>query len=143
MLEGLSELKVERKTAIVSKKHIMAETNKSAYLSAYKRSNCNRSKACRVLAGPLLDCHRRKSVSSGFQGRTGPPNDRLWLRKDERERTFIGYSGWPITLQLPLETLASLGHCTRRDVRTLLSQTKKTRRWFAQRSAKCVSTLRV
>ncbi len=27
----------------------------------------------------------------------------------ERARTFIGYSGWPITLQLPLDTLASLG----------------------------------
>ncbi len=26
----------------------------------------------------------------------------------ERERAFIGYSGWPITLQLPIETLASL-----------------------------------
>ncbi len=26
----------------------------------------------------------------------------------ERERTFIGYSGWPITLQSPLDTLASL-----------------------------------
>ncbi len=26
----------------------------------------------------------------------------------ERARTFIGYSGWPITLQLPLDTLASL-----------------------------------
>ncbi len=26
----------------------------------------------------------------------------------ERVRTFIGYSGWPITLQLPLDTLASL-----------------------------------
>ncbi len=29
--------------------------------------------------------------------------------KAERVRTFIGYSGWPITLQLPLDTLASLG----------------------------------
>ncbi len=28
----------------------------------------------------------------------------------ERVRTSIGYSGWPITLQLPLDTLASLGH---------------------------------
>ncbi len=27
----------------------------------------------------------------------------------ERVRSFIGYSGWPITLQLPLDTLASLG----------------------------------
>ncbi len=27
---------------------------------------------------------------------------------DERVRTFIGYSGWSITLQLPLDTLASL-----------------------------------
>ncbi len=26
----------------------------------------------------------------------------------ERVRTFIGYSGWPITLQLALDTLASL-----------------------------------
>ncbi len=26
----------------------------------------------------------------------------------ERVRTFIGYSGWPITLQLPLDTLTSL-----------------------------------
>ncbi len=26
----------------------------------------------------------------------------------ERVRTFIGYSGWPITWQLPLNTLASL-----------------------------------
>ncbi len=26
----------------------------------------------------------------------------------ERPRTFISYSGWPITLQLPLDTLASL-----------------------------------
>ncbi len=26
----------------------------------------------------------------------------------ERVRTFFGYSGWPITLQLPLDTLASL-----------------------------------
>ncbi len=26
----------------------------------------------------------------------------------ERVRTFIGYSGWSITLQLPLDTLASL-----------------------------------
>ncbi len=26
----------------------------------------------------------------------------------ERVQTFIGYSGWPITLQLPLDTLASL-----------------------------------
>ncbi len=26
----------------------------------------------------------------------------------ERVRTFIGNSGWPITLQLPLDTLASL-----------------------------------
>ncbi len=26
----------------------------------------------------------------------------------ERVRSFIGYSVWPITLQLPLETLASL-----------------------------------
>ncbi len=26
----------------------------------------------------------------------------------ERVRSFIGYSGWPITLQLPLDTLASL-----------------------------------
>ncbi len=25
-----------------------------------------------------------------------------------RVRSFIGYSGWPITLQLPLDTLASL-----------------------------------
>ncbi len=25
----------------------------------------------------------------------------------ERVRSFIGYSGWPITLQLPLDTLAS------------------------------------
>ncbi len=26
----------------------------------------------------------------------------------ESVRTFIGYGGWPITLQLPLDTLASL-----------------------------------
>ncbi len=26
----------------------------------------------------------------------------------ESVRSFIGYSGWPITLQLPLDTLASL-----------------------------------
>ncbi len=26
----------------------------------------------------------------------------------ERVRPFIGYSGWPITVQLPLDTLASL-----------------------------------
>ncbi len=26
----------------------------------------------------------------------------------ERVRSFIGYSGWPITLQSPLDTLASL-----------------------------------
>ncbi len=26
----------------------------------------------------------------------------------ERVRTFIGYSGWPIMLQLPLDTLPSL-----------------------------------
>ncbi len=26
----------------------------------------------------------------------------------ERVRSFIGYSSWPITLQLPLDTLASL-----------------------------------
>ncbi len=26
----------------------------------------------------------------------------------EKVRSFIGYSGWPITLQLPLDTLASL-----------------------------------
>ncbi len=26
----------------------------------------------------------------------------------EIERSFIGYSGWPITLQLPLDTQASL-----------------------------------
>ncbi len=26
----------------------------------------------------------------------------------ERVRSFIGYNGWPITLQLPLDTLASL-----------------------------------
>ncbi len=26
----------------------------------------------------------------------------------ERVRSFIGYSGWPITLQLPLDTLAFL-----------------------------------
>ncbi len=26
----------------------------------------------------------------------------------KREISFIGYSGWPITLQLPLDTLASL-----------------------------------
>ncbi len=26
----------------------------------------------------------------------------------ERARTFIGYSGWPITLQLPLDALGSL-----------------------------------
>ncbi len=26
----------------------------------------------------------------------------------ETVRSFIGYSGWPITLQLPLDTLASL-----------------------------------
>ncbi len=26
----------------------------------------------------------------------------------ERVRSFIGYSGWPITLQLPFDTLASL-----------------------------------
>ncbi len=26
----------------------------------------------------------------------------------ERVRSLIGYSGWPITLQLPLDTLASL-----------------------------------
>ncbi len=36
----------------------------------------------------------------------------------ESVRTFIGYSGWPITLELPLDTLASLGHCTWRYVRT-------------------------
>ncbi len=29
----------------------------------------------------------------------------------ERVRTFIGYREWPITLQLPLDTLASLFHC--------------------------------
>ncbi len=39
----------------------------------------------------------------------------------ERVRTFIGYSDWPITLQLPLDTLASLGHCTRRYVRMSVS----------------------
>ncbi len=67
----------------------------------------------------------------GFLGRAGPPDDRLWLRKirsweksiysalntpylngkiigAERVRSFIGYSGWPIKLQLPLDTLASL-----------------------------------
>ncbi len=64
----------------------------------------------------------------GFLGRAGPPDDRLWLRKirsweksilfspkhalskigAERVRSFIGYSGWPITLQLSLDTLASL-----------------------------------
>ncbi len=67
----------------------------------------------------------------GFLGRAGPPDDRLCLKKSdlgknrfysalnmpyvngkitgaERIRTFIGYSGWPITLQLPLDTLASL-----------------------------------
>ncbi len=67
----------------------------------------------------------------GFLGRAGPPDDRLCLRKirsweksilfspkhalsngkiigAERARTFIGYSGWPITLQLPLDLLASL-----------------------------------
>ncbi len=26
----------------------------------------------------------------------------------ERVRSFIGYCGWPVTLQLPLDTLASL-----------------------------------
>ncbi len=59
----------------------------------------------------------------GFLGRAGPPDDRLWLRKirswdqpylnskiigAESVRSFIGYSGWPITLQLPFDTLASL-----------------------------------
>ncbi len=68
----------------------------------------------------------------GFLGRTEPPDDRLCIRKirsweksilfspknvpypngkiigAERARTFIGCSGWPITLQLPLDTLASL-----------------------------------
>ncbi len=66
----------------------------------------------------------------GFLGRAGPPDDRLWLRKirswekpilfspkhalngkiigAERVRSFIVYSDWPITLQLPLDTLASL-----------------------------------
>ncbi len=65
----------------------------------------------------------------GFLGRAGPPDDRLWLRKSDllknqyysalsmpylngnnywRVRSLIGYSGWPITLQLPLDTLASL-----------------------------------
>ncbi len=67
----------------------------------------------------------------GFLGRAEPPDDRLCLKKirswekfilfspkhahpngkiirAERARTFIGYSGWPITLQLPLDTLASL-----------------------------------
>ncbi len=39
----------------------------------------------------------------------------------ERVRTVIGYSGWLITLQLPLDTLVSLGHCTRRYVRTSVS----------------------
>ncbi len=39
----------------------------------------------------------------------------------ERVRRFIGFSGWPITLKLPLDTLASLGHCTRRYVRTSVS----------------------
>ncbi len=34
---------------------------------------------------------------------------------------FIGYSGWPITLQLPLDTLASLHNCTRRYARTPVS----------------------
>ncbi len=66
-----------------------------------------------------------------FLGGAGPPDDRLCLRKirsweksifsalnvpylngkiigAERVRSFIGYSGWPITLQLPLDTLASL-----------------------------------
>ncbi len=36
-------------------------------------------------------------------------------------RTFIGFSGWSITLQFPLGTLASLGHCTRRYARTSVS----------------------
>ncbi len=67
----------------------------------------------------------------GFLGRAEPPDDHLCLKKirsweksilfspkhaylngkitgAERARTFIGYSGWPITLQLPLDTLASL-----------------------------------
>ncbi len=39
----------------------------------------------------------------------------------ERIRTFIGYSGWPITLQLPLDTLASLCHCTPRNARSSVS----------------------
>ncbi len=66
----------------------------------------------------------------GFLGRAGPPDDRLWLRKirsrekfysalnmpypngkiigAEKVRSFIGYSEWPITLHLTLDTLASL-----------------------------------
>ncbi len=66
----------------------------------------------------------------GFLGRAGPPDDRLCLRKSdlgknrfyltlnmpspnckiigtERIQTFIGYSGWTITLQSSLDTLAS------------------------------------
>ncbi len=39
----------------------------------------------------------------------------------ERVQTFIGYSGLSITYQLPLDTLASLGHCTRQYVRTSVS----------------------
>ncbi len=65
----------------------------------------------------------------GFLDRAGPPDESIWLRKirsweksilfspkhlngkiigAERVRSFIGYGGWPITLQLPLDTLASL-----------------------------------
>ncbi len=67
----------------------------------------------------------------GYLGRAGPPDDRLWLKKSdleknrfysalnmpclngknieaERIRSFIGYSCWPITLQLPLDTLAAI-----------------------------------
>ncbi len=49
----------------------------------------------------------------GFIGRAGPPDDRLCLRNTGR----LFASGLPITSQLPLDTLASLGHCLQANCR--------------------------
>ncbi len=89
-----------------------------------------------VLAGPLYECQRRKTMRLGFLGRAGHPDDRLCLRKIGSWEKSILFSskhalsewqnycnwestdrllvfGWPITSQLSLDTLASLCPCTR------------------------------
>ncbi len=52
-----------------------------------------------VLAGPFLDCQRRKSIRLGFLGRAGPPDNRIWHRKIFNSGLLLSRH-WPVSMDV-------------------------------------------